>query len=347
VLEAAVGVPSVIGLIRTVTRHWRAWIGLPGLAGGMAYLAASWVGPEFVAESRFMPQTRSAGSGSRLAGLAAQFGVNLGAAPEPQSPDFYAEVVKSRAVMLQALREEYVIPNEEPGGPSRGTLLDLLEIRGRSEGDRLRAGVAALRSQVTTQVDLVVGTVAVRTRAPSASLAVQINRRLLDLVNQVSLEQRRGQAANERRFVEERLELAGRELAAAENAVARFLERNRAYQGSPALTFELARLERRVDLAQQVYVSLAQAREQAHLDEVRTTPVIGILDAPEGSARPVSRRRLVAVAGVVIGTIMALVWVVVAEVMRRERELYPADFAHVRQQWSAALARFAPRRRSA
>jgi uncharacterized protein involved in exopolysaccharide biosynthesis len=75
----------------------------------------------------------------------------------------------------------------------------------------------------------------------------------------------------------------------AENRLQSFMQQNRVYNTAPRLSFEQDRLSREVQNRQQIVNVLAQAFEQAKIDEVRDTPVITILDTPETPAAPDSR----------------------------------------------------------
>lgn len=96
----------------------------------------------------------------------------------------------------------------------------------------------------------------------------------------------------------------------AENALTSFYTRNRQLlQGvgsSPELAAEEARLQRQVQFTQQVYLALAQSLTRAELDESRNTPVIAVLERPEGfvERRPRGTLRLMIVLGV-IGAMLA------------------------------------------
>ena len=109
---------------------------------------------------------------------------------------------------------------------------------------------------------------------------------MLDLLDSFNLETRQPQAASERRFVEERLGQAKDELLDAEDRLLTFLNQNREFQNSSQLSFEHDRLLREVRLRQDVVTSLTESHEQARIEEVRNTPVITIVQAPELPALP-------------------------------------------------------------
>jgi uncharacterized protein involved in exopolysaccharide biosynthesis len=74
------------------------------------------------------------------------------------------------------------------------------------------------------------------------------------------------------------------------------------------LSFVYDRLVNNVTLRQQIYTSVAQAYEQARIDEVRDTPVITVVEAPLLPAKPDPRpffRMLVA--GLLIALVVARV----------------------------------------
>lgn len=238
---------------------------------------------EYVAESSFVPQS-SEGQAARLAGLAAQFGVSVGGGGKSESPDFYASLLTSRAVLERTINSEYTL-RDAAGQPTKVTLLRHFELEGEPPERRMILAVDLLRGSVSARPDLRTGIVRVTTRTTSPQLSELVNRRLLSLVTDYNLTSRQTQARAERAFVQARLAEAQRELNAAEQSLEGFLAANRSYEGSPQLLFEYGRLQRRVDLRQQVYSTLARSYEEARVEEVRNTPLITLVDVPEGSAR--------------------------------------------------------------
>jgi uncharacterized protein involved in exopolysaccharide biosynthesis len=322
---------SLVGEFNVLLRHWRLLLILP--LGGMiaATLFTMAFGQSYVAESRFMPQVAD-GDVSRLAGLAAQFGVNIGGQTDPaQSVDFYGELVESREILTRLAATEFRFVTKTGGADTiTGTLDRVYGVEGRTAEDRWNAAAALLRSQVSVQTGLrSAGLVTVTTRAEWPDLAVQMNRRLLELVNDFNLRRRQSQAAAERRFVEGRLHEARRDVEAAEGALAVFLERNRVVE-SPQLRFQQDRLQSRVDLARQVYTGLARAYEEARIAEVRNTPVITVVDSPEGSGRRSQSLVFNALVGVLLGALAAVLLAFLADYIRRDRAEHPDAYSELR-----------------
>ena len=115
---------------------------------------------------------------------------------------------------------------------------------------------------------------------------------------------------------------AQRELEDAENGLEVFLAQNRTYQTSPKLTIEAGRLQRRIDLRQQIYTTLVGEYEEARIREIRNTPVITVVDPPEGSARVRFKVLALVLVGLALGAAFGVVLAFLLEyfaALRRER----------------------------
>jgi uncharacterized protein involved in exopolysaccharide biosynthesis len=108
------------------------------------------------------------------------------------------------------------------------------------------------------------------------------------LVNDFNLKRRQTQAGAEREFDLRRAQASLDSLRSAEAALAEFRATNIDFSRSPRLATREAELQRRVSLAQQIYTTVAQRYELANIEAVRNTPVVTVIDAPEGlvEARP-------------------------------------------------------------
>jgi uncharacterized protein involved in exopolysaccharide biosynthesis len=236
-----------------------------------------------------------------VAGLAAKFGINVaGAVGSPVG--FYADLPTTDGLLSQLAETRFSFTTDATGRDTvSGTLVDLVKARGDSREERLQDAVDYLQRKVKVTSDLGAGTVTVTATARWPALAEQMTRRIIDLVNVFNVEQLRSQARAEREFVEQRMHAAQQELEDAENQLEAFLTQNRTYQSSPKLTLEAGRLQRRIDLRQQTYTTLVGEFEQARIREIRDTPVITVVDAPEGSSRVRFKVPVLVLVGLVVG----------------------------------------------
>lgn len=274
----------------------------------------------FTTEASFRPQG-SEQSSSQLMALASQFGVSVPGGGEEASPAFYAELLESREILSRAATREYVVEGE-------GTVLlkDLLEIEKDTEALRDQAAIEWLREEaveVSTGRETGTVTLSVTTEWPDLSQAIA--EELLAEAARFNLNTRQSQAAEERRFIEERVREAEAELEAAEDSLRLFLEANRQWQDSPLLVFRQQALQREVTLRSSVLTTLVQSFEQARISEVRDTPVITVLQDPYFPPGPDDRRLVLAAAlGIVLGGMMGIVLAFVVEAFRRPSEGDPA-----------------------
>src|SRR5205807_248265 len=103
---------------------------------------------------------------------------------------------------------------------------------------------------------------------------------LIGTANRYAIKNLRGRARARRTFAEQQADDARHNLEAAEDSLKTFYVRNRRIQDSPQLQFEETRLRRRVDVRQEVFLTLTREYEQARIDEVRDTPVLAVVDPP-------------------------------------------------------------------
>lgn len=340
---------SFLHLLNTVLRHWKLLVVLPLMAVVAAVTLIFLQPVRFTAESTFAPATPSGSRSSEVANLAARAGFDLGGRPGAQSLDFYAQLLQSRELLQEAVNTRYKVTT--PKGETRaGTLVELWEVEGKTPQRRDLRAVRGLQRQLSIGTDNAAGLVRLRTSSQWEDLAVQLNRRLLDLMVEFNLEKRQSQARAERAFVEERLSDLRAELAVAEGELQSFLQSNRMYQQSPSLAFEANRLQRDVDVKTQVVMTLSQAYEQARIEEIRSTPLVTILDAPEGSSRPAPKRlTLAGVFAAVFGFFLALVIAFGREALRHQRETDPRayeEFVRLRQGVAGRLLPDGLRRRT-
>lgn len=254
----------------------------------------------------FFPQGKKAGG--NLSALAAQFGVGVpGGGDANESPNFYADLVKSRAILTTVVDSSVSL---QPGGP-RVDLAQAFKIKQTNPNLRRDLVIKSLNGAINVATNAKTGVVTMRVSTRSAPLSASISTRLLDLLNRFNQDTRRGQASAEREFTEKRLAVVKKELREAEDALARFAQTNRVATAAQ-LRAEENRLDSEVRMQRELYTNLAKSFEQAKIDEVRDTPVITLVERPEIAARPDTRgiatKGVVSlIAGFVLGVILALI----------------------------------------
>lgn len=325
---------SLVRMVNVVLRHRRTIVGLAVLGALLFGSVVLLMPASYTSRASFAPQSGGA-MPSNLAGLAQQFGVSLPMSEGSQSPQFYAELLRTRKLLAATVRTEYTLTEDSAGEAGR----DLVELFDVPEDEprerRLEIAIEMLREKMTTGVGPETGVVNVGVTTESSILSRQVLDRMLELVNRFNVETRQTQAAAERQFLDERMAQARRDLQAAEDSLRQFLERNRRYENSPALRFEYERLQRRVRLQQEVYSTLAQSHEQAKIEQVRNTPVITLVDPPETPARPDQRSLiLVLLLGFLVGGTAGTVWAFGRQFMSSARQEEPdeyEEFARLRE----------------
>jgi uncharacterized protein involved in exopolysaccharide biosynthesis len=295
----------------------------------------------YTADARFMPESAAGGAAGRLPGLAAQFGVDLPSGGG-ESLDFYMQLLRSRHLLGQAAVTNYSVKLSDDRTASV-PLTRLYVEEPAQPDDALRETVERLRDDVTARADSRAGTINLTTRAPSATLAVQLNRRLIELLNEYNVQTRQSRGRAEREFVEARIRESALELREAERQLERFLEQNRLYESSPTLRFEASRLERSVNLHQQLHNTLLQSYERARLAEIRDIPVITVIDWPEGSEQVAGRglfgRGLLAL---ILGGLVGLGAAFGREYAIRDRRRNPGAYAQFDYLRHGTLRRLVP-----
>jgi uncharacterized protein involved in exopolysaccharide biosynthesis len=262
-----------------------------------------------------------------LAGLAGQLGLG-GSNPSSVSPDFFVKLAHSDDVLRSALLREFRDPDSTA---LRRPLLQLLEVKGRSAEERIQRGVRALRNRVEANSDKSTGIVTLEVKLHSPVLAAEVAKYMVELLNRFNLESRQSQSREQRRFSGERLAVAEGELRAAERAQLAFLQRNRQYLDSPLLAFEYNRLNRQVQLRQEVYQTLTKAHEEARIAEVRDTPVLTVIDSAVAPVKPSGPKRVLGtVVALIVGTALGVLLAYATAAWSRTRRAPTADYLEFR-----------------
>lgn len=328
-LEAGAGrPPSLLEFAAVLLRHRRLIAWCMAVPFAIAVIARSFSDVTWTSSASFVPQATDRAGG--LSGLAAQFGVAVpnARAGDNQSPAFYADLLRSREILLAVLDSSYTFRTDS--GPRTARLIDVLEIEGASPELVRQMAIKRLAGLMSVNMQTRTGVVTFSVKAPAQDLARQVAERLLAEVNRFNLEKRQTQAGAERQFNEQRLgELQG-ELRGAEERLEAFLRRNRDFRNSPELTFQRDRLAREVELRQSVYLAVAQAYERARMDQVRDTPLITVIEAPDLPPRRDGRGRVrYGLLALILGGMLGVGAAMAREYTGRRRAAQDAEYQEV------------------
>jgi uncharacterized protein involved in exopolysaccharide biosynthesis len=244
----------------------------------------------YEATMAFTPSSDSRSNLGAVAGLASQLGLQIDLGTKGENLAFYAALIESRELLQRAVLSTYKVRRDD-GSVRTGNLMELLDVKAPSPAMRINRAVKKLDGLLTVRSNPQANIIEVKVATKWPDLSEQIADRVLVLVNEFNLERRQSQSRQEARFTGDRLAAARRELRQAEEAQLSFLRANRSYQESPTLAYEAVRLQRDVQLKQEVFITLNKGYEQARIAEVRDTPVLTVIDSAIAPVRRSSPRR--------------------------------------------------------
>jgi uncharacterized protein involved in exopolysaccharide biosynthesis len=282
---------------------------------------------QYVARASFIrsdpPQSASGAGGAGMGMLAQQmmgaagglpnlgaFGLDAGSSMGVTSPQFYATLIESRGILHSVVTATYTFGRDG----HTGDLVSYFKIQRPTREEAEIRAIKLLKKQVKVSSDRLAGIVTIDVTTTDHALSAEIAERFLDLVSDFNMRRLQSQAGAEAAFAERQAGVAMLNLRSAEDALADFKERNRATTQAPTLETEENRLQRRVLIAQQIYLSLAQRLESSKGEAVRNTPVITVIDPPDGLIEALPRyAALLALGSALAAAILILCYGAVVE----------------------------------
>lgn len=302
------------------------------LLGAAIGLAVALVAPRmWKTTAAFFPTSQN-GLPSSLSALASQFSLTLpGSAPE-ESPEFYVSLIKSQPIIDSLVAGSYQVTKASGwlgfGADTSvtGNLGSIYNINAQNPGIEQALAARRLLKLLDVSADDQTGIVTIHVTTRWPTLSASIAQRILLLVQEFDTRTRQSQAGAERRFAEGRLKESDVALAVAEDSAEAFMLRNRQFNSPSLLQLQLDRLQREVQMRQQVATSLRQAYEQARLEETRATPQITVIAPGNPPNLPEARRGLLKVIlGGLLGTVLSMTWLLIGLV---RDEASPGDPIH-------------------
>lgn len=295
--------PTLLTWLALVLSHRRVLLSF-GLLGALAGLGLALIEPrQYTAAALSIMDTQT--SSSAISGLTASLGLTPLQGDGSPSPAFYADLVTSDLVLRGTVDSSYRY--QSGNRIVSGNLVALFQSPGKTPDLRRHNAMARLKKMVSARVTPKTGVITVSATTHDPQLAPLIVARLISEVNRVNVLSRQNQAGGEREFTGRRVIEAAQELRAAEDRLQDFLQTNRAYNSAPQTALEQDRLARSVAMRQTIYTTVAQAYEQAKIQEARDTPGLRIVEPATVPVVPNPRGLTRAVVlGLFLGLIVAL-----------------------------------------
>ncbi|MBI5170001.1 MAG: hypothetical protein HZA61_10970 [Candidatus Eisenbacteria bacterium] len=296
--EPAAPGPNWGALARAAWSH-RGRLAAGAVAGAVLAVALSFVlPPTYVANVALLEAPRP-GGGSALDQLGLQaemLGIKGGGGSNALT---YPDILRSRRLLTTLLEEKYT--------DRKGASVALIDhvMGGKPSPQRSELAVQEMRERLDIGLDRRTNLLRVGVKDRDPVLAAAVANRLCTALQDVLTHAMMTQASANRRFIEERLASAERELAGAEASLRAFREAN-LHVDSPRLVLEQARLAREMRVREEVVIALSRQYEIARVDENRDVPVLNVMDpAVVPAFRSSPRRAPMALAGVLLGLAVA------------------------------------------
>lgn len=236
------------------------------------------------ADATFVPSSKILGDDDlgqlgALRSAASSLGVAMpGAKADPSL--LFEDFLKSRTMIDRALSARF---KDSRGAES--ALLEALRVRGGSvDEQRARGQLQVRRRMLRTSVDPRTGMVRVSIAARDPLLAANLANFMVAQLDSLSRGAKVGYAGRQVSFVSARLLEVGNSLRESEESLKRFRAGNRILAASPDLMLEQARLEREIRLNEQLYVTLKTQLEVARIEEVKSLPMVVMIDQANAPA---------------------------------------------------------------
>jgi uncharacterized protein involved in exopolysaccharide biosynthesis len=234
--------------------------------------------------------------GGGISDLAAMAGVNVGG--EGSIVKLYPTILKSESVLKNVIYTKYKTKNFSDSV----NLIQYWEIKEKSPERDYEVALLDLRNALEVSIDIKLNVVSIAIETEEPQLSADILNTVISTLDKFIRTKRNSNASEQRKWVEARLIEVKDDLSKAENTLKEFREKNRVVSGSPQLLLDQERMLREVQINSTMYVELKKQLELAKIEEIRSTPIISVMDYARPPAKKEHPKR----------AIITLVWMLLA-----------------------------------
>jgi uncharacterized protein involved in exopolysaccharide biosynthesis len=302
---------------------------LIAIVTGVATLLSIVIGlllPEyFRSTATLLPETergRLAALGG-LSDLAAVAGVTVGG--DVSLAKLYPTIIKSEAVLKNVLYARYSTRKfREPVD-----LIHYWEIEEKTPARSYEVALNNLRDGLDVSLDNRTSVVTIGLETRESMLSADIVNNITAGLDEFMRTKRTTNASEQRKWIEARLVEVRRDLEKSENTLKEFREKNRRVADSPQLLLEQERLIREVTINSTMYTELKKQQEIAKIEEIKSVPIISVMD----EARPAAKKAKPKRANIVIISFLVACVVSTGYVVALDR--YKSHFSRIGDIFSA------------
>jgi len=278
--------------------------------------------------TKFVYQSSTKQTGN-LSALAALAGVSLGSGNSDDGSAYMEDIIKSKDFLSLFTDKEWLIADTNRVADTLKpiTLENLWEIElDTSISNReqylqeIIIGKMLKYKYIKYEQDKKTGIISLITQFEDAKLSYDINVAMFEELNNTLLHKMHFKAAENRKFIEERLEEVKSDLRRAEEILLRFQQQNRSWN-DPSIKLQESRLMREVTINQELALQIQKQYELAKIEEARDMPLLDVIESPRralGHFKP--RLKIVLAIGFAGGMILGLLFALGFDLWRTERK---------------------------
>jgi len=231
--------------------------------------------------TKFVYQS-STKQGGNLSALAALAGFSLGSGSSDDGSAYMEDIIKSKDFLSPFTNREWLITDSlTPITLEKFWKIEIDSSINNREQYLQEAIIGKMLKYkyIKYEQDKKSGIISLITQFEDAKLSYDFNVAMFGELNNTLLHKMHFKAAENRKFIEERLEEVKGDLKRAEEILLRFQQQNRSWN-DPSIKLQESRLMRDVTINQELALQLQKQYELAKIDEARDLPLLDVIESP-------------------------------------------------------------------
>jgi len=224
-----------------------------------------------------------------ISDLAAMAGITVGG--EGSVVKLYPTILKSESVLRAVIYAKYRTKEY----PDSVNLIRYWDIKEENLERDFEVALLALRTNMEINLDLKTAVLTMSIESEEPQLSADILNNTIIAADKFIRTKRNTNASEQRKWIEARLVEVKEDLARSENTLKNFREKNRMVSGSPQLLLDQERLVREMQINSALYTELKKQYELVKIEEIRTTPIINVMDYARPAAKKEHPKRTIIV----------------------------------------------------